>query len=463
MPEQPDPGSVRICPSCERRVPSRVGQCRCGHNFSSAPVNVPAAVEPEVQASARAWLGPTLIIVLIMLAVTVYIMRSGPQEEPDDVVVTAQTPARRAPQAAASPAVGSTPVAASIPGVAGGPVASPVPVAPPPSATLSFEEIVGNAAAAVVSIETSTGRGSGFFVTPELIITNAHVVESHGFVTVKLSDGTTMPARVVRTSPVVDIAIVMPHTSQPGQSVVPMGSVGAARPGQEVIAIGSALGVLQNTVTRGIVSAVRNASGVMLIQTDAAINPGNSGGPLIDRSGRVIGITTLKVAANSESLGFAVAIDHAKGLLEGRPAELIGAPSGASAPGPLSGTFAPERAQSDTARDQGATFYERTMQSLARRADSIDDYWGRFRAACRPPGPFTSGGREWFSVWDRPPAIDPRDTRCTHWVSEITQLANGIRVSMSAADETARAAAVYPGVRRDLRRQHKLDWDGWER
>ena len=440
-------------------MPPRVGQCRCGHNFSSAPIDVPAAVEPEVQSSTRAWLGPTLIIVLIMLAVTVYIMRAGPQE-PDDVVVAAQTPAHRAPQPAAGPAVASTPVAASIPGVAGGPVASPVPVASPPS---SFEEIVGNAAAAVVSIETSTGRGSGFFVTPELIITNAHVVESHGFVTVKLSDGTAMPARVLRTSPVVDIAIVSPNTPRPGQSVVPMGSVGAARAGQEVIAIGSALGVLQNTVTRGIVSAVRNASGVMLIQTDAAINPGNSGGPLIDRSGRVIGITTLKVAANCESLGFAVAIDHAKGLLEGRPPELIGAPSGCVGPRPALRRLRSERAQSDTARDQGSAFYERTMQSLARRADSIDDYWGRFRAACHPPGPFTSGGREWFSVWDRPPAIDPRDTRCTQWVTEITQLANGIRVSMSAADETARAAAVYPGVRRDLRRQHKLDWDGWGR
>ena len=89
-------------------------------------------------------------------------------------------------------------------------------------------------------------------------------------------------------------------------------------------------------------------------------------------------------------------------------------------------------------------FYDRTMQSLARRADSIDDYWNRFRTTCRPPGPFTSGGREWFSVWDRPPAIDLRDGQCVQWVGELTQLANGVRVSMSAADETARAASVYP-------------------
>ena len=206
----------------------------------------------------------------------------------------------------------------------------PVPAVTLPPANSSFEEIVGNAASAVVSIEAGSSRGTGFFVSPELIVTNAHVVENNGFVMVKLSNGTSMPARVLRTSPVVDIAIVSPNAPQPGQSVVPMGSWSSARPGQEVIAIGSALGVLQNTVTRGIVSAVRNANGVMLIQTDAAINPGNSGGPLIDRSGRVIGITTLKASMNSESLGFAVAIDHAKALLEGRPAELIGAPAGSS-------------------------------------------------------------------------------------------------------------------------------------
>ena len=467
MPEQPDPGSVRICPSCERRVPSRVGQCRCGHQFSSAPIEPPADAEPEAQSSARAWLGPTLIIVLVLLAVTVYTMRAAPDEELDAQAAAAQTPAP-APARRGPPAVAPDPAEAPTPGLASRvPVAAPVPSAPITSGNLSFEEIVGNAAAAVVSIETPTGRGSGFFVTPELVITNAHVVESHGFVTVKLSDGTSMPARVLRTSPVVDIAIVRPNTPSPVQTVVPMGSVIAARPGQEVIAIGLALGVLQNTVTRGIVSAVRNANGVMLVQTDAAINPGNSGGPLIDRSGRVIGITTLKIAStsgrSSESLGFAVAIDHAKPLLEGRPAELVGAPAGAAAAeGPLAGAFAPDRSQGDTARDQGSAFYERTMLSLARRADSIDDYWNRFRATCRPPGPFTSGGREWFSVWERAPVIDPRDGQCVQWVSELTQLANGIRASMSAADETARAASVYPGVRRDLRRKHKLDWDGWE-
>ena len=68
------------------------------------------------------------------------------------------------------------------------------------------------------------------------------------------------------------------------------------------MAIGSALGVLQNTVTRGIVSGVRQAGSVTLIQTDAAINPGNSGGPLVDRAGNVIGINTMGVAASAGDL-----------------------------------------------------------------------------------------------------------------------------------------------------------------
>ena len=61
-----------------------------------------------------------------------------------------------------------------------------------------------------------------------------------------------------------------------------------------MIAIGFALGLLENTVTRGIISGIRTAGLATFVQTDAAINQGNSGGPLLDRNGRVIGITTLK-------------------------------------------------------------------------------------------------------------------------------------------------------------------------
>lgn len=334
-----------------------------------------------------------------------------------------------------------------------------MPAAPP--APASLEDIVGSASAAVVSIETPGGRGSGFFVTPELVLTNAHVVEGHSSVTLRLADGTTVPARVQRSAPEVDIAIVRLNQPRPSQQTIALGTVKSARAGQEVIAIGSALGMLQNTVTRGIVSAVRNAGGVILVQTDAAINRGNSGGPLLDRNGRAIGITTLKMAANSESLGFAVAIDHAEPLLEGRPAERLAPAGGAGAPNALSNAFGAAPSQTDAMRDAGAVQFERVMQAAAKRADSLDDYWARFRAGCGVTPAPNGGDREWFGVWDRPPSFNTADAQCSRWLSDVTQVASGIRQAMMAADEAARVASVYPGVRRELRRKYKLDWDGW--
>ena len=83
------------------------------------------------------------------------------------------------------------------------------------------------------------------------------------------------------------------------------------------MAIGSPLGLLQNSATRGIVSAIRQLGAVTVIQTDAATNPGNSGGPLLDRQGDVIGITTMGVK-EAQGLSFAVASDHAQQVLDGK-------------------------------------------------------------------------------------------------------------------------------------------------
>ena len=105
---------------------------------------------------------------------------------------------------------------------------------------------------------------------------------------------------------------------------IPMGSINRVAVGETVVAIGAPGGVdtdvLEQTVTRGIVSAVRQikspsnpALEVQYIQTDAAINPGNSGGPLLNMHGQVVGINTQKVVGMSvEGLNFAIAIDEAK-------------------------------------------------------------------------------------------------------------------------------------------------------
>src|SRR6185369_13885138 len=109
----------------------------------------------------------------------------------------------------------------------------------------------------------------------------------------------TYNARVQTVSTGSDLALLQVYGANPNQPVLTMGSVAHARVGEEVIAVGSALGVLSNTVTRGIVSALRQVGQVTLIQTDAAINPGNSGGPLVDRSGLVIGINSMAIQAQA--------------------------------------------------------------------------------------------------------------------------------------------------------------------
>ena len=91
-------------------------------------------------------------------------------------------------------------------------------------------------------------------------------------VTVRLSTGQALPGRVETTSPEFDLAIVRVDARR-RRTVLPLGTVNDVRPGQEVIAIGLALGVFQNSVTRGIISAVRRADRTVMLQTDAAINP----------------------------------------------------------------------------------------------------------------------------------------------------------------------------------------------
>jgi S1-C subfamily serine protease len=129
----------------------------------------------------------------------------------------------------------------------------------PVAAPSSLEEVVSNAMAAVVLIDTSSGRGSGFFVTPDTVVTNAHVVQGNGQRDAE-DAGWRQPAGQRGTNRAHGRPRDRPgQHAAPAQPTLQLGSAGTARPGQEVIAIGSPLGMLQNTVTRGIVSGIRNA------------------------------------------------------------------------------------------------------------------------------------------------------------------------------------------------------------
>jgi hypothetical protein len=184
------------------------------------------------------------------------------------------------------------------------------------AAPLPLEDLLENVLPDVVSIVTSSGTGSGFFVDEQTIITNYHVVGSDTAVEIKLRNGSVVGGRVERVSQDYDLALIRTNLPITGHAGLSFTRVEGIKVGQEVMVIGSPLGVLESSVTRGIVSAVRTYDTGTLVQTDAAINPGNSGGPVINREGRVIGIATMK-AAQGESLGFAVASNHALELIAG--------------------------------------------------------------------------------------------------------------------------------------------------
>jgi hypothetical protein len=318
--------------------------------------------------------------------------------------------------------------------------------------------MVAAALPAIVLLETSTTRGSGFFVRPDLIVTNAHVVRGASYVTVRFADGKSGSAAVARVEDGVDLATLRVAPGSEGPATLTLGSATQVRPGEEVVAIGSALGVLQNTVTRGIVSAIRIDGGVTLLQTDAAINPGNSGGPLLDRNGAVVGVNTMKVGS-AASIGFAVAAEHVRAIVEGR------GPAAASPVLSSGGASALPR-KGDSAEDlhaQGLVAYEQQLQSLARRADQIDDYWSRFKNSCNASATSTGGDREWFGIWNRRPEFKAIASGCSEWLTDLLQMSTEVKLSMASTEEAARHAGIYPGESRDLRKRYRLEWDGWER
>jgi serine protease Do len=157
------------------------------------------------------------------------------------------------------------------------------------------------------------GLGSGFIITSDgYVLTNNHVVENATKITVVLKDGREFRGQVVGTDSTSDVAVV--KISGTNLPTVELGDSSALTVGQKVIAIGNPYGLSQ-TVTTGVISALeRNVQAsqtetlVGVVQTDAAINPGNSGGPLVDLSGRVVGMNTM-IYQNAQGLGFSVSVN----------------------------------------------------------------------------------------------------------------------------------------------------------
>jgi S1-C subfamily serine protease len=174
--------------------------------------------------------------------------------------------------------------------------------------------------------QQATGTGSGVILTADgSILTNYHVVQGGDAFSVRFSDGRTAPATVVKTDQQHDLAVIKADAT--GLTPAKLGDSDAVQVGQVVLAFGSPLGDLTGTVTEGIISAkdrtitagsAGSRSGgetlTGLLQTDAAINPGNSGGPIVDMSGKVIGIAVAG-STQADGLNFAIPIETAKSLI----------------------------------------------------------------------------------------------------------------------------------------------------
>jgi putative serine protease PepD len=153
-----------------------------------------------------------------------------------------------------------------------------------------------------------SGTGSGVIIRADgYILTNQHVVavaQNGGSITATLPDGRTVPASIVGTDTVTDLAVA--KVSATGLTAATFADSDQVKIGQAVVAVGSPLG-LDGTVTEGIVSALHrpisggsdNSAVIDAVQTDAAINPGNSGGALVDLAGRVVGINQSIATASS--------------------------------------------------------------------------------------------------------------------------------------------------------------------
>lgn len=241
-------------------------------------------------------------------AIFAALKKSGitPDKLPQDLAADLSTPFNLTEAAGPIIEPGFRQAAVNVPGLA------------PAAATPGLEHLLS----AVVTVLTNSGSGTGFFVSAKgKILTNYHVIEGANEIYVRLRTGERLPAIIIDKNVNRDLAVL--QVSDGNYPVVSLGDPETIAVGTEVYAVGSpgmASGILDYSVTRGIISAHRRftsetntAVEVELLQTDAAINPGNSGGPLSTLDGHVVGLNTWKIIGKSvQGLNFAVSINEAR-------------------------------------------------------------------------------------------------------------------------------------------------------
>ena len=243
----------------------------------------------------------------------------------------------REPPTPTAPAAAATPTAARAAEVSTTAAVSAAPTLVLPVGPYAVIDVVKRVKPAVVNIASErvsyesylwpepqmAGLGSGVIFDPRgYVLTNNHVVEDADVLKVSLPDGRTFDGKLVGADPRSDLAVV--KIDGDDLPIAELGDSDGLQVGQWVVAIGNALALSGGpTVTAGVVGALGRSietrdGGVLydLVQTDAAINPGNSGGPLLDLSGRVVGINTAIAQAPGAGIGFAISINRAKPIAQ---------------------------------------------------------------------------------------------------------------------------------------------------
>jgi putative serine protease PepD len=302
------------CPACERRVPGKIDRCRCGQER-------PAALAQEESPAERAGRAPRTavegaLLCLVIVAAGYYYTTAGSSATPDRTraeIKLADRVQRREPMRTLAAGTAGDRGHATEPATTSELGNDrPEPSAPP------LEDVIEHAMPGVVLVETTKTRGSGFLARPDVAVTNAHVIAGATTVSVTLQSGHEVTGTVLESSTELDLALVaIPSVDSSG--VLPFGNSAALRLGQGVVALGWAADLHQSTVTRGIITGLRQQGKQRLVQTDAVPNHGDSGGPVLDRRGEVIGVTTFRAEVSGKTAGFAVAIDDVKALLQQSP------------------------------------------------------------------------------------------------------------------------------------------------
>jgi hypothetical protein len=311
---------------------------------------------------------------------------------------------------------------------------------------------------AIVMIETPKTRGSGFFVKPDLIVTNAHVISGFLFAAITTRDGAKLTGKVGQLSDQFDIALLQVPRLGPTDAQLALGVSANLRLGQGIVALGWAQSLTQSTVTRGIVTGLRRDGDRNLLQTDAVPNPGDSGGPLLDRQGEVVGVTTFR--SENGTSGYAVTIDDVKPFVAKMNQNImtVAIDSRGAAAVPVA-----RESDADARRAIGLQRYSDALGAVGRSAADLDSTWNRYKSACRittvPPGQ----SHEWFGLYDSRSPLHQTQPWCADVLSEIERKAREISATMASAAEAARQADVYPGPLRTLRAKFRLDYSGWER